>query len=59
MTNTNSDNLINKKVTIPEVKTRHFDNSIDYVTLKKTKQGYIKVLKPEVVEEIKKRLEEE
>jgi hypothetical protein len=56
---TNENQLLNKKVTIPEIKTRHFDNSIDYVTLRKTKQGYIKVLKPEVLDEIKKRLEEE
>lgn len=56
---TENDSLINKRVPIPEIKTKHFDNSIDYVIVKKTKTGVIKVLKPEVIEEIKKRLEEE
>lgn len=50
--------LIGKKVAIPEIKTKHFDND-EYTITKKTRKGIVKVLKPEVIEEIKRRLEEQ
>jgi len=53
------DTLIGKTYTVPEIHTRHFDNSDDYVVVKKTRKGVIKVIKPEVLEEIKSRLQED
>ena len=58
MTNSETDDLLNKHIQIPEIKVKHFDNSEEYVTIKKTRSGYVKVLKPEVIEEIKRRLED-
>lgn len=52
-----TDSLLNKHIPIPEIKTKHFDNSEEYVIVKKTRHGEVKVLKPEVIEEIKNRLE--
>lgn len=50
--------LLGKAINVPEVKTKHFDNSADYVIEKKTKKGIVKVLKPELIESIKHRLED-
>lgn len=52
-------NLIGKSFDVPEINTRRFDNSEEYVVVKKTRKGEVKVLKPEVIDEIKHRLETE
>lgn len=51
--------LLNKQIPIPESTIKHFDNSNDYVVVKKTKKGLVKKLKPEVVKKIKQRIENE
>jgi len=51
--------LTGREFTVPEINIRHFDNSEEYVVVKKTRKGEVKVLKPEVVEEIRHRLETE
>jgi len=56
-TNIRQSGTLFKQYTVPEIKTKHFDNSTEYVIEKKTRKGVVKVLKPEVVEEIKQRLE--
>jgi hypothetical protein len=49
-------NLINKQYIVKDLNIRRFDNSEEYVVVKKTRQGIVKVLKPEVVKEIKLRV---
>lgn len=48
--------LINKPIKIPDTKTKQFDYSNEYTVTKKTRNGIRKEIKPELVQQIKKRL---
>ena len=52
-----NDPLLNKVYIVPELDIRRFDNSEEYVVTKKTRKGIIKVIKPEILEKIKNRVE--
>lgn len=51
--------LINKQYIVKDLNIQRFDNSEEYVITKKTRKGEIKIIKPEVVKEIKFRLGDE